>query len=67
MLETRSAVTKQQKEKKMKRKRTGTKRSKEVRSLMYRSKWNMVHADKRKTKKTEQKEKQLILCEEEEE
>ena len=31
----------------MKRKRTGTKRSKEVRSLMYRSKWNMVHADKR--------------------
>lgn len=51
----------------MKRKRTGIQRSKEVRSLMYRAKWNMVHADKRKTKKTEQKEKQLMLCEEEEE
>ena len=51
----------------MKRKRTGTKRSKEERSLMYRSKWNMVHEDKRKTKKTEQKEKQMMFCEEEEE
>ena len=49
------------------KKRTGIQRSKEVRSLMYRAKWNMVHTDKRRTKKTEQKEKQLILCEEEEE
>jgi len=51
----------------MNRKRTGTKRSKEERTLMYRQKWNMVHADKRKTKKTEQKEKKMALCEEEEE
>lgn len=45
------------------KKRTGIQRSKEVRSLMYRAKWNMVHTDKRRTKKAEQKEKQLMLCE----
>lgn len=47
----------------MKRKRTGITRSKEERALLYRAKWCMVHEDKRRTKKTEQKEKKMALCE----